>query len=246
MGRRGQESDLPQRVLIATAMAACQISQEVMDKAIRIAHELQENGLLQPMAELIIQSQTSMRAHLFEVTHNDPKKVNADTIGQALHSFAMVESSPDREREAAESKAKYNAQLQAQLSRHHEELAKKDAQVDRLKSEQEQQKTRIYQYVESKAKRWASNVRNAVNVFLWGIWGTSMVLTLVLWVKYDMTEYTFWKLAASILSLLQSLDYFLNVFKCKRRMLSLIYNKVYATVYDYHMKAQQKIFQMPM
>lgn len=87
-----KESNLPSDLLIANANAACEVSTEVMTRAIEIAEELEKAGEVPVERALLIRSHTEMKPIIADTTQNDISLLSAVSVEQAIQKYISVVS----------------------------------------------------------------------------------------------------------------------------------------------------------
>lgn len=103
VGRYNKESSLPQDLLIANASAACELSPDVMSRAIQLADQMQSDGKIDPEAALIVRTTPIIKKYLFENTYNNVSTLSEAVLISSIDKF--VADSSKESRDAAVKKA---------------------------------------------------------------------------------------------------------------------------------------------
>jgi len=99
VGRHNKESNLPQDLLIANASAACELSPEVMNRAIELVDQMQAGGRIDSEAALIVRTMPIIKKYLFENTYNNVSMLTEEVIISTIEKF-VTDSSKDSRDEA--------------------------------------------------------------------------------------------------------------------------------------------------
>jgi hypothetical protein len=99
VGQYNKESSLPKDLLIANASAACQLSPDIMTRAIQLADQMQVDGKIDPEAALVIRTMPIIKKYLFEKTYNNVSSLSEDAILQIIDKY-VIDSTQDSRDEA--------------------------------------------------------------------------------------------------------------------------------------------------
>ncbi len=229
------KSSLPMDVLIANATAACQLTQEIMDRAIELTDRLIESGDLTEDAALLIRSQSCMRQYLFDVTENDVNAVSPENVQRAINKYVKEKASKHIE----EATSLLERKKQRELDQKDQEIQQLRAIVKRMENTE---KARANKRGEA-AHRAKDKSEKVAKRFKCGIMIASVLILLVtvgIWVFKVFTDYTGplhlgWRIlfvVLDILALFQIIDYFRNPNGWIEHFSRRICNSVYTYVYN--------------
>lgn len=229
------KSSLPMDVLIANATAACQLTQETMDRAIELTDRLIESGDLTEDAALLIRSQSRIRQYLFDVTENDVSAVSPENVQRAVNKYVKEEAS------------KYVEEATSSLEREKQrELDQKDQEIQRLraivKRTENTEKARANKrgqaahLAKDKAGKVAKRFERGVII----VFALILLVTVGIWSFKVFTDYSGlshlgWHISfvvLDILALLQIINYFRSSNGWIRRLSQQINNFAYTHVYN--------------
>ena len=238
LGQRNQKSQLPQNLLIANAVAACHVTQEMMDRAVELACQMEKDGIIPSEAALIIRSQAAIRPILFDETRNDPSRLNEDTIKRAVSEF-VVHESHDRIKDAVGKAIDENAAvLHAQ---HTQDMARVQNELDKVNAAKKQQIDSICADAKLIAEKWARRAENVIQCVGLLIFVSCFGGSAYCWWKDGFVSSNFPAIILSILSLLQIFDYLGKIINLKNHLSVLTHDTVFARIYTLEIRKREKI-----
>lgn len=209
------KSLLPETLLIANAIAASQLDQQVMDRAIDIAEDLAQNGGISKDAAAVLRSQYAVRPYLLEETQNDIDSVSEQAVRNTLDRFGDD----------------LTGRRQAE-----QEIAIQEAE--------QKERNKMLRKCAAESNRSASKVAIKAKKCSLAIGYIILTISAILWVlklnmDYDILSKPVirWSfIPLDILSLLQIIDYFANPGGVVRTIAQRIYSIVYEYCYERNMK----------
>lgn len=228
LGQRNKESQLPQNLLIANAVAACNISQDMMDQAIDLAYRMEEDKTIPSEAALIIRSQAVIRTMLFAETRNNPSKLNEDTIKKIINDFVARESRDDARAAIEKAVGENSARMRAEYEQNMGEV--KD-ELEQLYAGQRQKAVLMRADAEQIATTWANCSAKLIRFAVLVVWLLCLGGSLFCWLKGGFVYTNIPAIILSLLSLLQIVDYLFKVFNLKDLLSRKGHDKVFSIVY---------------
>ena len=238
LSQYSKESQLPKNILIANAVAACQLSQEIMDEAISLANRMEGDKTISPEAALIIRSSPLIRPILFEKTLNNTENMNETTIEETIKAFVAQESqeAQDTAIEKAVNEAvctmKQSYENQIKIA---EEKAKKALTHER------EQAILMRNDAENEAKKKANVIKNITYYGLLCIWIVVLAGSIYSWWKAGFSRENIFLLIISILGLLQIADYIFKFLDLPHNLAKRVYDFVFTIEYERRIKEKEKI-----
>lgn len=238
LGQRNKKSCLPQNLLIANAVAACQISQDMMDQAIELTCRMELDNTIPSEAALIIRSSAAIRPILFERTQNNPAHLTEETLKQAIADYVVQES-----QEAAEAAVKMavdanSVKLNAQ---HEKEIARIRNELDRTNTLQRQQAIDMRNDAEMMAEKSAQIASRVVRIAVLVLWLVCLVGSVVCWIRGGWIYTNVAAIVLSLLSFLQIVDYLFKIYSLSDRLAKKAHDKVFAIMYAKGIAQREKI-----
>lgn len=243
LGQQNRGSQLPQNLLIANAVAACQISQDMMDQAIELAYRMEQDKNLPSEAALIVRSQAVIRTMLFDETHNNPCQLNEATMKKVIANFVAQESRDDAVAAIEKAVDEKTKALQAQ---HEVEIGRVKHELDRAYAEQRRQAANMRDDTEREAQKIATCAEKGTKVVVFMLWLTCLVWSAYCWWQGGFVYTNVAAIVLSLLSLLQIIDYLFKVLNIKDRLSGLVKDKVFAAAYARGIKKREKITHIPL
>lgn len=243
LGQRNKESQLPQNLLIANAVAACQITQDIMDQAIELAYRMEQDKAIPSEAALIIRSQSVIRSMLFDETRNNPSQLNENTIKKIISDFVARESRDDAEAAIEKAVDENAAKLRAQ---HAQDMGRIKKELDQVYAVQRQQAVSMRTDAERIAKKWACRAGKAVRITVLAIWLLCLAGSVYCWWRGGFVYTNFSAIILSVLSLLQIVDYLFKVFDLKERFSGWAHDKVFAAMYSREIHKREVLSHIPL
>lgn len=243
LGQRNKESQLPQNLLIANAVAACQITQDIMDQAIELAYRMEQDKAIPSEAALIIRSQSVIRSMLFDETRNNPSQLNENTIKKIISDFVARESRDDAEAAIEKAVDENAAKLRAQ---HAQDMVRIKKELDQVYAVQRQQAVSMRTDAERIAKKWACRAGKAVRITVLAIWLLCLAGSVYCWWRGGFVYTNFSAIILSVLSLLQIVDYLFKVFDLKERFSGWAHDKVFAAMYSREIHKREVLSHIPL
>lgn len=238
LGQRNQKSQLPQNLLIANAVAACHITQDMMDRAIELACHMEQDGTIPSEAALIIRSQAAIRPILFDETRNDPSRLNEDAIKQVVSEFVANESYDRMEDAIKKAIGETTSNLHTQ---HVQDMACVQNELDKVNAAKKQQLDSMCADAKCIAEKWAHRAEVAIQyvglfIFVFCFGGSAYC-----WWKDGLVHSNIPAIILSILSLLQIFDYFGKIIDLKKRLSALVHDTVFARIYTSEIHKREKV-----
>ena len=232
-----KKSSLPEEMLLASANAACQLNQNVMNRAIELADELRENDDLPENAALIIRGDPNIRRKLSEVTENDSDSVTPEALKKALDELTKAGVQAGIQ----DAINKIEIGYKQKLSNKDKQLLDKDYEIKRLKEEKKAEKLKAEEDERRKRKRIdeiaeqkALKAKRGVALLI----GMAFFFTCVAWIISIIGNWNNWhnmnwlyvimEFVLSVASLLQIIDYF----RGRRSIAAWVYVKVFTHYHD--------------
>ena len=146
-----KESNLPSDLLIANANAACEVSTEVITRAIEIAEELEKAGEVPVERALLIRSHTELKPIIADTTQNDISLLSAVSVEQAIQKYISVISEESISLARTEEQEKANQERTWLIEQHrkseaaHAEIKRMDDKekgmlLERIKADKEKER----------------------------------------------------------------------------------------------------------
>ena len=224
-------------ILIANAVAACEVSQDIMDQAIELANRMEKDGILQPEAALIIRSTNAIRPLLFEKTHNDPRNLSEDSIKSVISAFIEKESSPDK---AKAIKAAVDSTSEQLSLIHAKEINEKNHQIEQLANNQRDTVIKMREDAEQTARKKATRIASAVKIALAFIWVIIVSVSIICWVKGGIGNGIV-AFVLDILALLQIVDYLIKFINLPKRASQKAEDWCFSRSYDKELKKREDL-----
>lgn len=243
LGQRNKESQLPQNLLIANAVAACHITQDMMDQAIELAYRMEQDKTIPSEAALIIRSQSVIRTMLFDETRNNPSQLNEETIKKVISDFVARESRDDAEAAIEKAVGENAAKLRAQ---HAQDMNRIKNELDQAYTAQRQQAVSMRADAERIADMWACRAGKVVRITIMAIWLLCLAGSVYCWWKGGFVYTNFSAIILSVLSLLQIVDYLFKVFNLKERSSGWVHDKVFAAMYTHEIRKREELTHIPL
>lgn len=240
LSQYNKKSQLPKNILIANAVAACEVSQDIMEQAIELATQMEKDGIIQPEAALIIRSTHAIRSIVFEKTHNNPNRLTEDTIQDIISTFVKTESNKDK-MEAIQSAVDQTSERLNSI--HAKEMEEKD---HRLEEEANKQRNTIIQMredAEQAARKSAKQAASITKFVLAALWLAIVVLSVLCWVKGGLGNGIV-GVVLGVLALLQIADYLFKFKNIPRRVSKSVEDRVFTRSYDRELEKREKISHM--
>lgn len=236
LGQRNTQSSLPQNLLVANAVAACQVTQEIMDQAIELACRMEQDKDIPKEAALIIRSSAAIRPILFEKTKNDPTLLTEGAIKQIVSEYVSQES-----RESVQIAVDHAVELTTQQlkAQHSKEL--ESAQTAQAIEERRQQANMLRSDSEATAKKWSQIASKIAGLGVLLIWVTCLAFSLWLWIEGGWIGTNLPAIGMSVLTLLQIIDYFSKIKKIKGLVSRVAAEKVFQWRYAQEIKKREKL-----
>lgn len=235
---------LPSDVLIANAHAACRVSNEVMERAIQIAHSMKETGTLTIDAALLVSAHSEFASFLAEQVRNDPAELNESSVKSLISGFIEKQSEQkvitarNEEKALAEKKLSSQKVLHESISaKNQERFQSYENQIAALQKEKQDtstlQRKRIVELADKQAKRVSTLVYVALYCILFFALGTLCTIFTI----HSITEYcagNVWLpyLVVDFLSFLGILQLFLPRKSFVVHLICRVRDRVYAAVYS--------------
>lgn len=141
-------SKLPSDLLIANACAACEVTQDVINRAIEIADMLEASGEISTDQALLIRSHTDIKPVLAATVQNDVSLVTANTIDCAIQRYIgertdqHIQTIREEEQSKARAAQKEFAERYRELKNQREEMERSlTKECDDLRRELKQRKS---------------------------------------------------------------------------------------------------------
>ncbi len=229
------KGSLPMDMLIANAAAACQLTQEVMNRAIELTDQFVASGDIPEDAALLIRSQPHIRPYLLEATENDIGAISVENIQHAIDRYVEREA----KKYVDDATLSLERKKQRELDQKEEEIQKLRAAVKRGEEEKEKRES-LRRGAILIARRTA---KKTAERFEWGIIIVSFLIllaTIGIWAVKACTDYlaplhSGWRIVfviLDIIALLQIIDYFSNPngwIRClSRRIKNAVYTRAYS------------------
>lgn len=237
LSQYNKKSQLPQNILIANAVAACEVSQEIMDQAIELATRMEKDGILQPEAALIIRSTNAIRPLLFEKTHNDPRNLTEESIKSVISAFIESESSPEKTKAIQAAVDKTAEQLS---SIHAKEIDEKNHQIEKMANERRDTVIKMREDAEQIARAKANCAAKAVKVALALLWVVTVSASVYCWIKGGIRNGVV-AVVLDILALLQIVDYLKKFVNIPKRISRKVEDWVFGRSYDKELKRREEM-----
>ena len=238
---------LPSDVLIANAHAACRVSNEVMERAIQIAHSMKETGTLTIDAALLVSAHSEFASFLAEQVRNDPAELNESSVKSLISGFIEKQSEQkvitarNEEKALAEKKLSSQKVLHESISaKNQERFQSYENQIAALQKEKQDtstlqriQRKRIVELADKQAKRVSTLVYVALYCILFFALGTLCTIFTI----HSITEYcagNVWLpyLVVDFLSFLGILQLFLPRKSFVVHLICRVRDRVYGAVYS--------------
>ena len=235
---------LPSDVLIANAHAACRVSNEVMERAIQIAHSMKETGTLTIDAALLVSAHSEFASFLAEQVRNDPAELNESSVKSLISGFIEKQSEQkvitarNEEKALAEKKLSSQKVLHESISaKNQERFQSYENQIAALQKEKQDtstlQRKRIVELADKQAKRVSTLVYVALYCILFFALGTLCTIFTI----HSITEYcagNVWLpyLVVDFLSFLGILQLFLPRKSFDVHLICRVRDRVYGAVYS--------------
>ncbi len=237
LGQYNKESQLPKNILIANAVAACEVSQDVMDQAIELATRMEKDGILQPEAALIMRSTHAIRSFVLEKTQNNPNKLTEDSIKAIIASFVESESSSEKMKAIQDAVDQKTDQL---ATIHAKEIEEKNHQIEKMISEQRDNAIKMRDDAEQSAKKKAKHAASIIKIALGLLWLLITGASVYCWLNVGIGT-GIAAVVLSVLSLLQIADYLLKFVNVPQRISKHVEDWVFTKAYDQELVKREKI-----
>lgn len=222
-------------------MAACHVSQEIMDQAIDLTYRMEKDKTISSDAALIIRSAHAVRTYVFEKTCNNPSRLTEDTIKDIISEYVKRESQPDIQ--AAVEKAVTQA-TDSLNKQHNTELNKANDDYIQLENQQREYAIMMRSDAEKTARKYAEFAGKATHVMLFIIWLALMAGSVYCWATSGIITYRIAAIILSILSLLQIADYLLKFVNIPQKASKYVRDRVFMRLYDYEIKKRERYSHM--
>lgn len=222
LGQQNRKSQLPQNLLISYAVAACQLSQDIMDQAIKLAVHMEEDNTIPSEAALIIRSQAAIRHYIFNETHNNPSSLTENTIEKVIKEYISNET----EEASRENITKAVNEKEKELKAGYEaELAQIKSQHDK---EHRQQILEMQKDAENHATQIANLLSKITRYGLYTITLVSIIFSIYCWIVGGFSFNNFAAIVLSLLSLFQIIDYLLKFANITEKLTIKVKNCIFA------------------
>ena len=238
LGQRNKESQLPKNLLIANAVAACHITQDMMDQAIELAYRMEQDKTIPSEAALIIRSQSVIRTMLFDETRNNPLQLNEETIKKVISDFIARESRDNAETAIEKAVDENAAKLRVQ---HAQDMSRIKNELDQAYTAQRQQAASMRADAERIAEKWACRAGKAVRIAILAIWLLCLAGSVSCWWRGGFVHTNISAIILSVLSLLQIVDYLFKVFNLKERSSGWAHDKIFAAMYTREIRKREEL-----
>ena len=237
LSQYNKKSQLPQNILIANAVAACEVSQDIMDQAIELATRMEKDGIIQPEAALIIRSANAIRPLIFEKTYNDPRNLTEESIKSIISTFIENESTPGRIKAIQTAVDQTSEQL---TSIYTKEMSEKDHQIEEMVNKQRDTIIKMREDAEQAARKKAKQAAITVKFALAFLWIAAALTSVYCWVKGG-TGNGIVALILGILALLQIADFLLKFINIPKRASKKIEDWAFGRSYDKELTKREEI-----
>jgi len=241
LGQYNKESQLPKNILIANAMAACQVTQDIMDQAIELAYRMERDKTISPEAALIIRSAHAVRTEVFEKTRNNPDHLTEETIKDIISAYVKRESEPTTQKAIEEAVNRAAASLNTQ---HRIEMNQANDDYIQICNERREQAIQMRSDAEATAKNYASLAMKATYVILFVIWLGLVIGSIVCWIQSGLATSRFAAIILSILSLLQIADYLFKFINIPQKASAYVKDWVFTKTYNHEIEKREKYSHM--
>lgn len=241
LGQRNKESLLPQNLLIANAVAACQVSRDLMDRAIDLACRMEQDKTIPSEAALIIRSSAAIRPMLFEKTQNNTTMLTEDTLKQIIADFVAQEA-----REAAEAAVEkaVDTNTEQLTATHKREFDLVNNELARITALQRKQAFDMRSDAERDATKLAVLASRIVRISILLLWVACLVASVVCWIKGGWVYTNVPAIVLSLLGLLQIVDYVFKVYNLTGCLSRRAQDKVFAIMYAWGIVKREKLMHM--
>lgn len=240
LSQYNKKSQLPKNILIANAVAACEVSQEIMNQTIELATKMEKDGIIQPEAALIVRSIHAIRSIVFEKTQNNPNKLTEDTIKDIVSSYVKSESSQEKKDAIQTAVDQTSEQLNAI---HAKEIAEKNHELEEVTNKQREIVIQMREDAEQIARNKAKNAGTIVKAILVALWLAVIGFSVFCWIKGGLGNGIIASVL-SVLALLQIADYLLKFKNTPNRISKYIEERVFAYSYDIELRKRENMSHM--
>ena len=241
LSQYNKESQLPKNILIANAVAACHVTQDIMDQAIDLAYRMEKDKTISAEAALIIRSAHAVRTEVFEKTRNNPDYLTEDAVKDIIAAYVEHESAPSTQRAIEDA---VNRAAESLNTQHRLEMSQANDNYIQICNERRDQAIQMRSDAEAAAKKYADIARGASYVFLFIIWLGLVIGSVVCWIKSGIASSRFAAIILSILSLLQIADYLFKFINIPKKVSDYIKDWVFTKAYNHEVEKRERFSHM--
>ncbi len=238
VGQENAQSHLPRSILISYAFAACEINQEIMDKAIELTKKMELDNTIPKEAALIIRSQTAIKSILADITYNNVSRLNEASIVDSINEYIRKESKEDTQ------KAKEDGYLKGYEQAEHEFtslLNEKERQLLESENNNRLIRNNMLKDAEEKAAKLARRAEVFMIFILISIGVLTLILSIISWIRSGISALNWSAIVLSLLTLLQIIDYVFGVFGgFLKKLPKIVYQKTFMYSQRYYIRKKEK------
>ena len=238
LGQHNEESQLPKNLLISNAVAACQISQTIMEQAIELACRMERDNTIPSEAALIIRSKSAIRPILFEETRNDPTNLKESTIHKVIKKYVSQESQEEVETAVDKAVKDKEAKLNDEYSK---EVGQIQNELERERESKRQQAITMRNDAEKEANKKADCAALWTRIFVFVAWLMILSVSIFFWVGSGWVATNFQAIIVSILGLVQLVDFIFKFYDHKTRLANWVRDIIFAKVHSKEIKKREEI-----
>ena len=238
LSQYNKESQLPRHILLANVFAACNVSSDIMNKAIELTNKMENDKAIGPDAALMFRSTTSIKPLVFERTHNNPQLLNETLIRDIIGTFIIDQSSAGKQLAVDAAIMDTTNKMQTQYN---SAIIERDTKLAQATEEIRQNKNKMRNNAENKAQKHASTCKKLVKRFLDSVCFFCIAISIYCWVTQGISSSNWGIIILSVLGLLQILDYLTKIINLSGKIPQIVYDKVFSWRYAKELKKCEEI-----
>lgn len=179
LSQYNKESQLPRHILLANVFAACNVSSDVMNKAIELTNKMENDKIIRPDAALVFRSATSIKPLVFERTHNNPQLLTETLIRDIVGTFIADQSSAGKQLAVDAAIMDTTNKMQTQYN---SAIIERETKLAQATEEIRHNKNRMRINAENKAQKHAIICKKLIKRFLDSMCFFCIAISIYCWV----------------------------------------------------------------